>query len=98
MKLKAHPALVERNLRNTCLLVPVMHTFEELDSLYSLNETAQLIWQGVRNGQDPHAIAESLSRTYDIDPEQATLDVQATLGELIDLGLLVPENWTGDAS
>ncbi len=86
---RKNPALVERHLRDTCLLVPVMSTFEELDSLYSLNSTAQFIWSKAGEGLDSRSIARELADTYDIPAEKGLADTQATLSELCAMQLLM---------
>ncbi len=83
-----HPAVVERRLRNTCLLVPVMASFEELDSLYSLNETAQFIWHKACDGLDKQAIALQLAETFGVPIEEARADAQSVLSELCEMKLL----------
>lgn len=83
-----NPAVIERRVRNTCLLVPVMSSFEELDSLYSLNATAQLIWRKACDGLDDASIARQFADTFDVSLEAARADTQAVLSELCALKLL----------
>lgn len=87
---RKNSALVERHLRDTCLLVPVMSTFAELDSLYSLNSTAQFIWSKACEGMDAQSIARELTDTYDIPVERALADTQAVLAQLCTMQLLTP--------
>jgi len=83
-----NPTVVERRLRDTCLLVPVMATFEELDSLYSLNETAHFIWRKACDGLDDQGIALQLAESYDVPIAQAQTDTQAVISELCEMQLL----------
>ena len=85
---RKNPALVERRLRGTCLLVPVMSSFDELDSLYSLNATAQFIWRKACDGLDDQSIAIQLAKTYDVPVGEAQTDTQAVLSELCAMQLL----------
>jgi hypothetical protein len=85
---RRNPAVVERRVRNTCLLVPVMSSFEELDSLYSLNATAQFIWSKACDGLDAASIASQLADAYDVPLEVAQADTHAVLSELCALNLL----------
>ncbi len=85
---RKNPAVVERRVRNTCLLVPVMSSFDELDSLYSLNATAQFIWSKACEGLDDPAIALQLADAYDVPDEQAQADTQTVLSDLCALKLL----------
>ena len=85
---RKNPALVERRLRDTCLLVPVMSSFDELDCLYSLNATAQFIWRKACDGLDDQSIALQLAETYDVAIEEAQADAQAVLSELCAMHLL----------
>ena len=49
---------------------------------YRLNETAQRIWQGLSARKTLEAIAEELSRDYEVTKEEALRDVHDLLAEL----------------
>ena len=65
-----------------------MSSFDELDCLYSLNATAQFIWQKACEGLDDQSIALQLADAYDVPIEKAQTDTQAVLSELCAMQLL----------
>ncbi|MCB1069301.1 MAG: PqqD family protein [Verrucomicrobia bacterium] len=84
-----NPGVVERNLRNATLLIPVMRDFDELNCLYSLNETARLIWREAGSGRSVADISSQIAETYDVAPDTAQADTEAVIQELLNLKLLV---------
>ncbi len=43
---------------------------------YRLNETGQLVWQGITQGKSEEEIAQEFSQVYDVGPESAIADVK----------------------
>lgn len=84
--------MVARRIRGESLLVPISSTMEALDSIISLNETAEFIRSKAVEGLDPDAICRALMSEYDIDPDTATTDVEAVLTELQNIGAIKPGN------
>jgi len=56
--------------------------------LHVLNLTAALIWSHCTGELTPEQIAEAVGAAYDIEPERARADVQATLQRFREAGLL----------
>jgi len=58
-------------------------------SLFSLNETAAMLWQAA-DGVTPLAdiVAQKICTEFDIDPETALADARATAVELAEHGIL----------
>lgn len=81
--------VVERKVRNAHILVPLQGTGTAvIDCLYTLNETAGLIWDRAVAGVSDHAIAVELSATCEVDSTTAEADVQKVLNDLIRIGAL----------
>ena len=57
---------------------------------YRLNETGAVIWQGLERGLDAPAIVAQLTREFEVDPKIAESELQRTLEELRERGLLAP--------
>lgn len=49
---------------------------------YRLNETGQVIWQGITSGKEANAIAKDLSASFDIPEMVALEDVQELINRL----------------
>jgi MoaA/NifB/PqqE/SkfB family radical SAM enzyme len=58
----------------------------------NLNETAALVWLGVKEGAGADAIARRLSAAFEVSPEAALGSVRATLRELESRGLVRPRS------
>jgi hypothetical protein len=83
--------VVERRIRGEHILVPIMGSLEELDSIYTLNETAGLVFTRAVAGADANNIAAELVATFRVMPEQARLDVDRVLRDLVHLSALIEE-------
>ena len=55
---------------------------------YQLNETATLIWKGIANKAPIVEIANSLTTSYEVTPEDAQRNVQAIVQQLQDYNLI----------
>lgn len=49
---------------------------------YCLNETGQLVWQGIAAGKSPETIAKKLSEVYDVPWKAALADVKEILSQM----------------
>jgi hypothetical protein len=56
-----------------------------------LNETGGWIYNQLREGHRKEAVAEAMTAVYDITPEQANLDVNVFIEQLVRYGLFVHE-------
>lgn len=54
--------------------------------LYTLNKTGMIIWDLLGTPQTEAALASRLAETFRIGGDQARADVQAFLGELVEIG------------
>jgi hypothetical protein len=70
--------------------VPVRGRKGDLESIYNLNEVAAFIWSRIDGGTDAQGIADAVSATFDVAPDDALADVLAFAGELAAAGLVEP--------
>jgi hypothetical protein len=82
--------VVERNIRGEHLLVPLMGTSDQLDSLYTLNPTAGFVWESAGQGLPVTEIARRLSEAFKVDFETAQRDVARIIEELVAIHALEP--------
>lgn len=87
---KKNPAIIEREIRGEVLLVPLMNSEENLESLYSLNETGAFIWKEICAGSSIAQTAERLAAVFDVSPEQAAADVSSVVDDLVCINALMP--------
>jgi hypothetical protein len=83
--------MVARKIRGESVLVPIARTMDDLNSIISLNETAEFIRAEAAQGLHEDAICAHLMNEYEVDEEAARRDVQAVLAELVSIGALQPE-------
>lgn len=81
--------LVARRFGAETLLVPVCAGVGDLDSVYTLNEAGTAIWEALVQPIEIGALAELLTREYDIAVDDAAGDVAGYLEDLARLGLVV---------
>ena len=81
-------AFVVRSIRDERILVPIMGSMEALDSLFSLNDTAGLIWDLAGDGLDAPAIAKRVAAEYEVPEDKAQADTAKILDELLTIGAL----------
>lgn len=84
------PSIVDRKVREEHLLVPLHGRDGRLDSLYTLNETAALVWNAIADNLTDAEIAARLTEEYDVDSATALADAQQVLRELLDIGAIAP--------
>jgi hypothetical protein len=80
--------LVTRNIVGETIIVPVRSNVAEIDSIYTLNEVASLVW-GMIDGQTTvNQLTDAICKSYEVTPEEATKDLDEFLGTLESAGLI----------
>ena len=59
-------------------------------SVYNLNETAALIWRGIKEGKNGETIIQELATGYDVDISEASRDVSVIIEQLIENNMIEP--------
>jgi PqqD family protein of HPr-rel-A system len=75
---------VEWQIADDEIVVLDLRTTECLE----LNSSAAEIWRGLIEDEDEQALAERVSREFDVEPDRAAADVSAFLASLRERGLL----------
>jgi hypothetical protein len=91
LRYRRNESVVERRVRDEHILVPVMNRIEALDSLYTLNPTAACIWRTASTGGTAEEVVQELCREFEVTLEEASADAEAILGQMVEIGVLVPE-------
>lgn len=60
------------------------------ESYYSISGASLLIWQALQNHQPLEVAIEHITAQYEVDTEQAIVDLQEFLQDLLDQHLIVP--------
>jgi hypothetical protein len=75
-------SMVFRKIGEECILVPIRQGVGDLDSIYTLNETAAMIWELIDGKTTVGEIKERLLREYDVTGSQAEEDLLEHLKQL----------------
>ncbi|HPM88635.1 MAG TPA: PqqD family protein [Bacteroidales bacterium] len=79
MNLKSVPvrsaSIVTRKTGNECVLIPVTNNIADMNSVYTLNETAAFIWELIDGKNSIEELINSVVSKYDTDYNLATKDV-----------------------
>lgn len=59
----------------------------DLDSIYTLNETASWIWERLDGATNDQALVAAMVEHFEVDPDTAAADLARVLDELCDEGL-----------
>lgn len=76
------PSMVARNIAGEVILVPIRSNVGDLDSIYTLNETAAFVWEHLDGARSLAEIVEALTAEYDVDAGQAEQDVLELIAQL----------------
>jgi len=81
--------MVFRKIGDECILVPIRQGAGDLESIYTLNETAARIWElldGTTKGID---IRDRITEEFDVTLEEAEEDLVHHLQELASINAIV---------
>ncbi len=83
------PSIVSREIAGEVILVPIRRHVADLESIYTLNETAATAW-GLLDGQ--HTLGEICDRIveeYDVEREEARQDLFDLVTQLLEVNAIV---------
>ena len=73
---------------DTVILVPIRQSASELDSIYTLNETAASAWELMDGEHTLEQICEALVAEYQVDPAEAQDDLFELAAQLCELKVI----------
>ncbi|MDA8105036.1 MAG: pyrroloquinoline quinone biosynthesis peptide chaperone PqqD, partial [Nitrospiraceae bacterium] len=74
--------VVFRKIENEYILVPLLSTSEEAESIFNLNEIGAVIWEKVDGSKTIAGIIDELCKEYDADADTIREDVYAFVNDL----------------
>lgn len=80
--------VVFRKIENEYILVPLMSTSEEAESIFNLNEIGAIIWEKVDGSKTVAGIIDELCKEYDADSQAIREDVTAFMSDLAECSLI----------
>ena len=88
---KKSDAMVFRKIGDEYILVPVRQGVGDLESIYTLNETAARIWALLDGTAKGAEIRDKMTQEFDVTPEEAEKDLVHHLKELASIQAIVEE-------
>lgn len=75
-------SMVFRKIADEFILVPIRQNVGDLESIYTLNETAARVWELIDGKMKVREIKEKLIEEFDVTPEEAEKDIIEHLRQL----------------
>ena len=82
-------SIVSRRIADEFILVPIRQNVGDLESIYTLNETAARIWELIDGKIKVEKIKEKLIEEFEVTPEEAEKDLMEHLQQLEGIGAVV---------
>ena len=80
------PSMVHRDILGESILVPIRQNVGDLDSIYSLNETASRAWALIDGENSLLEISEQITLEFEVEEQQATQDLLELIAQLESIG------------
>jgi hypothetical protein len=75
-------SIVSRKIADEFILVPIRQNVGDLESIYTLNETAARIWELIDGKNKVNEIKERIVEEFEVTPEEVEKDIMEHLQQL----------------
>jgi hypothetical protein len=79
---KKSDSIVSRKIADEFILVPIRQNVGDLESIYTLNDTAACIWEMIDGKIKVRKIKEKIIEEFEVTPEEAEKDIIEHLQQL----------------
>ena len=79
-------SIVSREIAGDIILVPIRRNVGDLESIFTLNETAAFAWKLIDGLMTIEEIREQIVSVYDVSTEQAEKDIIELISQLFNIG------------
>ena len=83
------PSIVYREIAGKSILVPIRPSADELDSIYTLNETGAYIWSLIDGQHNLAEIRDAVVLEFEVDSQQAEQDLVEMIQDLESIAAVV---------
>lgn len=83
------PSIVYREIAGESILVPIRPSVDDLDSIYTLNETGAYIWSLLDGERTLEDISKAVVQEFETDEGQAKQDLFELIDDLETIGAVV---------
>lgn len=80
------PSIVSRNIAGEMILVPIRHNVGDLESIYTLNETAARIWELLDGEHTLRAVRDVVVTEFEVEAGEAESDMLDLIAQLESVG------------
>jgi hypothetical protein len=88
---KKNDSIVSRKIGDEFILVPIRQDVGDLESIYTLNETAALIWELTDGKTQVSQIKQKIVEEFEVNPEEAERDLMEHLQQLEGIQAIIEE-------
>jgi hypothetical protein len=82
------PDMVSREIAGEVILVPIRRNVGDLESVYTLNETAALAWTLFDGSHTVNQIQDQIISEYEVDEDEAEQDLNELIQQLEEIGAI----------
>ena len=90
------PNIVDRNIAGEVILVPIRNNVGDLESIYTLNETAARIWELLDGARTLGEVRDAMVAEYDVTASQAESDLLEVVAQLVEAEAIREADAAGD--
>jgi len=80
------PSIVSREIAGETILVPIRQNVGDLESIYTLNQTAAFAWALIDGQRSVQAIRDQIVAEFEVGAEEAERDLLELLAQLESFG------------
>ena len=86
--LKKNENVVFRKIQDEYILVPIVASAADVESIFNLNETGAAVWERIDGIRELSDIIEDIKSEYESEDNKIEEDVMAFVNEMIDAKLI----------
>ena len=83
------PSIVSREIAGEVILVPIRQDVGDLESIYTLNETAAQAWTLFDGSHTVNQVQDKIVSEYEVDEDEAQRDLIELIQQLEEIGAIV---------
>lgn len=87
--LKKRDEVVSREIAGETILVPIRGKLVDMERIFSVNPVGAHVWQQLDGRRSLAEIRDSVLDTFDVEKDQADVDIQEFVAELTEAELIV---------
>ena len=85
-RFRQDPSIVSRDIAGEMILVPIRQSVGNLESVYTLNETASFVWERLDGQRTLAEIKQELLERFEVGEEEAEQDLLELVAQLESVG------------